>query len=116
MTTIQPIQSKLHLDALSADQLGDIKTATLHVLAEVGVKFPSEKALHIFAEHGAQVDFESGNVRMTPEFVLNAIEKAPRQYSLFGRTEGTELALGSGKSFFATDGCGHETVDFDTGE
>ncbi|MBC8506548.1 MAG: trimethylamine methyltransferase family protein [Anaerolineales bacterium] len=116
MITIEPIQSKIHLEVLTPDQLAEIKTATLHVLAEVGVKFPSEKALKTFAEHGAQVDFESSIVRMSPEFVLDAITKAPRQYLLSGRAEGTDLHLGSGNSYFATDGCGHETVDFETGE
>ena len=116
MSNIDPIESKLKLEVLNADQLAEIKNATLYILAETGVKFPSDKALNIFAEHGAQVDFKANIVRMPPEFVLETISKAPRKYLLSGRAEGTDLELGSGKSYFATDGCGHETVDFETGE
>ena len=116
MTAIEPIKSNVDFKVLTSDQLTGIKSATLHVLAEVGVKFPSPKALNVFAEHGAQVDFETSIVRMSPELVLNAMAKAPRQYKLSGRVEGLDLELGSGKSYFATDGCGHETLDFDTGE
>jgi trimethylamine--corrinoid protein Co-methyltransferase len=116
MSNIDPIETKLKFEVLSASQLADMKNATLSVLADVGVRFPSDKALDIFAEHSALVDFETSIVRMPPEFVLETISKAPREYLLSGRAEGTDLELGSGKSYFATDGCGHETVDFETGE
>lgn len=116
MTTITPIETKLKLEILSSDQLASIKSTTLNLLADIGVKFPSEKALKIFAEHGARVDFDTNIVRLAPDFVLEEIGKAPREYLLSGRTEGTDLELGSGKSYFATDGCGTETIDFETGE
>ena len=116
MSKIAPIESKLNLEVLDVFQLEEIKNATLHILAETGVRFPSEKALKIFAENGARVDFATSVVRMAPDFVLEAISKAPRKYTLSGRVEGTDLELGSGKSYFSTDGCGHETIDFETGE
>ncbi|MFC1996386.1 trimethylamine methyltransferase family protein [Chloroflexota bacterium] len=116
MSVIECIESKLKLEVLTTNQLAEIKTATLHILAEIGVKFPSQKALNIFAENGAQVDFKTSIVRMSPDFVLENISHAPREYLLSGRIEGTDLELGSGKSYFATDGCGHETIDFETGE
>ena len=116
MTTISPIESKLDFKVLTNDQLKEIRASTLNLLTEVGVKFPSDKALKLFAEHGAQVDFKTSIVRLAPDFVLDTIGIAPREYLLSGRVEGTDLALGSGKSYFATDGCGHETIDFETGE
>jgi trimethylamine:corrinoid methyltransferase-like protein len=39
MPNIAPIQSKLHLEVMNAQQLADIKSATLHVLEHVGVHF-----------------------------------------------------------------------------
>jgi len=42
MVKIEPIQSKLDLKVLNTEQLVQIKSATLHVLENVGVRFPSE--------------------------------------------------------------------------
>lgn len=63
MANIKPIQPKLRVDVLSADQVAEIRAATLHLLEMVGVHFPSENALSVFAEHGAQVDPKSQIVR-----------------------------------------------------
>jgi trimethylamine--corrinoid protein Co-methyltransferase len=128
MTNIKPIQPKLCLEVLNAGQLGAIKSATLHVLEEIGVWFPSERALRVFAEHGAQVDSDSQIVRLSPDLVLEAMSHAPRSYVMSGRAEGldnehpadnkhpTDLILDGTKSYFGTDGCGTRTVDFETGE
>ena len=116
MQTIEPIQSKLDIEVLNQEQLEQIKSATLHVLEHVGVRFPSEKALDKFAEHGAVVDGDTQVVKIPADFVLTAMKQAPRDYVLGGRAAGTDLQLGSGKSYFGTDGCGVETIDFDTGQ
>jgi trimethylamine:corrinoid methyltransferase-like protein len=42
MVKIEPIQSKLDLKVLISEQLAQIKSAMLHVLEKVGVRFPSE--------------------------------------------------------------------------
>jgi trimethylamine--corrinoid protein Co-methyltransferase len=47
---------------------------------------------------------------------MEAMSHAPRVYTLSGRAEGTDLILDGTSSFFSTDGCGTETVDFETGE
>ena len=64
MVNIQPIKSKLHLDVLTIDQVAEIRSATLHILETVGVHFPSERALRVFSEHGAEVDRENQIVRL----------------------------------------------------
>lgn len=115
MTTIKPIQSKIALDVLSADELEAIQSATLELLENVGVRFPSERALHIFAEHGAYVDKDSQIVRIPPDLITKAIKHAPRSYELSGRSEGTNLMLDGTQSYFGTDGVGVETLDFVTG-
>ena len=116
MPDIKPIHPRFHLEVLSAEQLEAIKSATLHVLEHIGVCFPSERALRVFAEHGAQVDTDSQIVRLSPDLVTEAMSHAPRSYVLSGRAEGTDLILDGTNSYFGTDGCGTETVDFETGE
>ena len=116
MINIKPIQRNLQLDVLSPIELEEIKSGTLRVLNEVGVIFPSERALKIFADYGAKVNFETSIVRMKPDLVTGAMDKAPRSYTLSGRVDGTDLHLGDSHTYFATDGCGVETIDFETGE
>jgi trimethylamine--corrinoid protein Co-methyltransferase len=116
MVNIKPIQPKLRVNVLSADQVAEIRAATLHVLETVGVHFPSESVLHIFSEHGADVDLEKQIVRLSPNLVLEAMSHAPRIYTLSGRAEGTDLTLDGTSSYFSTDGCGTETIDMETGE
>jgi len=116
MVSIQPIQPNVRVDVLTAEQVSEIRTATLQVLEATGVHFPSERALRIFAEHGANVDDETQIVRLPPEMVLEAMGHAPRAYILSGRTDGTDLILDGTSSYFATDGCGTETIDLETGE
>ena len=114
--SIEPIRPTFELEVLRADQLKAIKSATLHILEDVGVRFPSEKALAIFADHGAQVEMDRQIVRLSPNLVMQAMSHAPRSFVLAGRVEGTDLLLDGNCSYFSTEGCGVETVDFETGE
>jgi trimethylamine--corrinoid protein Co-methyltransferase len=104
------------LEVLSAGELSEIRAATLHVLEHVGVHFPSERALGVFARHGATVDWNRQVVRLAPGLVTEAMGQAPRSYQLSGRVSGTDLMLDGAASYFGTDGCGTRTVDFETGE
>jgi trimethylamine--corrinoid protein Co-methyltransferase len=116
MPSIAPIRPTLRLDVLSREQLDAIQVATLDVLKDVGVHFPSEKALAVFGQHGAAVDLQRQIVRMPPDLVFQAMAHAPRSYVLAGRTEDVDLFLDGEACYLATDGCGVETVDFETGE
>lgn len=122
MIDIKPIRPKSHQGVLSAGELAAIQSATLHVLEHVGVCFPSEKALSVFAEHGAQVDVEGQIVHLPPDLVTETMSHAPRSYTLAGRAQGADnqhpadLLLDGTSSYFGTDGTGTLTVDFETGE
>ena len=84
MTNIQPIRSKLCLEVLQPDQLADIRAATLQILETVGIHFPSERALQMFEDNGAQVDKQRQIVRIPQKLVLDAMNCAPRTYTLSG--------------------------------
>ncbi|HSF79744.1 MAG TPA: trimethylamine methyltransferase family protein, partial [Anaerolineales bacterium] len=63
-----PIKSisdpKLSLNIISQEDIHKIHTATLDVIENVGVRFPSKKALDIFTAHGADVDWNTSIVRI----------------------------------------------------
>ena len=57
--TLQPITPSYRLRILSDEQLMQLKSATLEILEDIGFHCPSPKALAIYAEHGANVNFDS---------------------------------------------------------
>ena len=78
---------------LSQSQLDTLKVGTLHVLEDIGVRFTSQKALEIFADHGADVDWDTQIVRIAPDLVERALSTAPRSFVLGGREPRFDLTL-----------------------
>ena len=113
---LQPIVPAYHLRILSDEQLAQLKSATLEILAEVGIHCPSKKALAIYADHGAQVDVDSQVVRLPPDVVLTCMSHAPRFYTMGARSPAYDLNLDGTALFCGTDGCGVETIDLKTRE
>jgi trimethylamine:corrinoid methyltransferase-like protein len=113
---LEPLRTSYHLRFLSDDQLDSLQKATLEILEKTGVRFPSQKALTIFAEHGAEVDWQAQIVRMQPDFVMKALSTIPRFFLMGARNPDYDLQLGEGVTYFTMDGCGVETIDFDTRE
>ncbi len=111
---LQPISASYHVRILTDAQLEQLKSATLEILQEVGIHCPSEKALAIYAEHGAQVDFENQIVSLPPDVVLDAMSHAPRFYTMGARSPAHDLKLDGTAMYCATDGTGTETIDFET--
>lgn len=113
---LQPITPAYHLRILSDEQLLQMQSATLHILADVGIHCPSEAALSIFAAHEAQVDAGSHVVKLPSDLVLGAMSHAPRFYTMGARLPAFDLKLDGKSMYCATDGCGVEVIDFVTGE
>ena len=111
---ILPFTSPIKHEVLTDDQINILKEGTLHLLEEVGVKFPSRKALDTFADHGAQVDWENEIVRISPDLVERAMSTAPRSFVLGGREEHFDLTLDGSSSYLATDGCGVRVMDIES--
>jgi trimethylamine--corrinoid protein Co-methyltransferase len=111
---ILAFQSPVKMEVLTEQQLKVLKDATLHLLMEVGIHFPSQNALGIFADHGAQVDWESEIVRIPPDLVEQAMSNAPRSITLGGREQRFDLVLNGERTYLATDGCGVRVLDLET--
>jgi len=113
---IIPFVSPIKAEVLTQTELEHVKEKTLGLLNDVGVRFPSPKALEIFAEHGAQVDRENEIVRLSPELVEKAMTTAPRSFILGGREERFDLLLDGSCSYLSTDGTGVHVIDMETRE
>lgn len=114
--TIEPIQTHHQLNFLDVEQLDKLQEATLTILESTGVKFPSDKALSIFADHGADVDDQTKVVKIPRDLVFKAMSTIPRYPALGARNPDFDLHLKQGITYFTNDGCGHEVIDFHSGE
>ena len=112
---LEPLRSAYRLQYLSNEQLIKLQDATLNILENIGVKFPSPRALKVFAEHGAQVDMQTQVVKLKRDLVFKAMKSVPRYFVMGARVPEYDLQLEDGTTYFATDGCGVEVVDLDSG-
>jgi trimethylamine--corrinoid protein Co-methyltransferase len=113
---LEPIHSSYRIKFLSSEQLDTLQEATFEILEGTGVRFPSEKALKILAEHGAQVDRTSQVVKFPRDLVMKAMSTVPRYFTMGARDPFYDLRLDDKNTYFTTDGCGVETIDFETRE
>jgi len=110
------ISSHQKIEILSPSEIDTLQKGTYQLLAEIGVHYPSKKALSIFADHGAEVDWESKIVRIPPDLVDTAMATAPRTIVLGGREPRFDLTLDGSRSYLTTDGCGAHVIDLETRE
>ncbi len=113
---IEPIEAAFAHRYHTDRQLDRLKQATLDILETVGVRFHSRTALGILEEAGAAVDRASEVVKLPPDLVLEAMGRAPRRFVLGARDPDCDIAVGDGRTYCTTDGCGVEIVDFETRE
>lgn len=113
---LDPITPAYQIRILSDEQLEQFKAGVFELLAETGIHCPLERALNIYAEHGAEVDFEKQIVKLSPDVILEALSHAPRYYTMGGRTQAYDMDLSKGVLYEATDGTGTKTIDYATRE
>ena len=113
---ILSISTHQKIDILSPSEIDTLQKGTYQLLAEIGVHYPSKKALSIFADHGAEVDWDSKIVRIPPDLVNKAMATAPRNIVLGGREPRFDLTLDGSRSYLTTDGCGAHVIDLETRE
>ena len=111
---LEPLNTPYRLKYLGDEQLKQLQEATFEIMERTGVKFPSEKALKVLAEHGAQVDFTTQVVRFPRDVVIKAMSTVPRDFKIGARHPFYDFHLGDGCTYFTTDGCGVETIDLET--
>lgn len=111
---IVPFVSPFKNELLTLTQIETLRMGTLHLLDDVGVHFPSQRALELFADHGARVDRDRQIVRIPPGLVEKAMSTAPRSFVLGGRKPRFDLVLDGSCSYLCTDGCGVHVIDLET--
>ena len=93
-----------------------IHNASLRTLEKTGMEVNSKRALQIFKEKGAQVDFDKRRVKIPRRMVEDAIDKAPSKVILCGREEKHDLILEDKRAYMGTAGTALNVLDLETGE
>lgn len=104
------------LDILNPEDIQRIHTATLDIIENTGVRFPSPRALDIWEDHGATVDRDTAIVKAPGTLIEEALKEAPPTYDLAARNPDQDLLLDGNHVFVGTDGCGVEVIDIQSGE
>jgi trimethylamine---corrinoid protein Co-methyltransferase len=113
---INPVVSRLKWDVLDSDEIGRIHEATLEIMEDVGVRFPSAKALGVLEDGGCEVDRATQVVKMPHALVAEAISLAPRAYVLAGRDRAADMLIDGRHCYLSNDGSGVFVHDHKTGE
>ncbi|RLE09001.1 trimethylamine methyltransferase [Candidatus Aerophobetes bacterium] len=101
---------------LSDKEVEMIHNASLRTLEKTGMEVNSKKALEIFKEKGAKIDFDKRRVKIPRSMVEDAIDKAPSKVVLCGREEKHNLILEDKRVYMGTAGTALSVLDLDTGE
>ena len=83
------------LEVLEPDQLEAIHDASMRILEEIGIEFMSPQALDLLAGAGADVDHDSGVVRLDRGLVGELAAGAPESVTLTPRNPDHAITLGS---------------------
>jgi len=107
---------KLKLEILTPDEVKKIHEATLWIIENVGIRFPSQRAMEIWEANGATVDRDKKIVKVKGDVIEEALKKAPPAYTLAARDPQQDLPLDGNHVNLGTDGCGVEVIDIHTGQ
>jgi trimethylamine--corrinoid protein Co-methyltransferase len=106
----------LRQPAFSEDRLEAIHDTALRVIEELGIKVLNSEARQYFKQAGASVDEDSQMVKIDRALVASAVETAPSQFVLHGRTPATDVTLGGDNVAFAAVGGAPHISDLDRGK
>src|SRR3954449_9913823 len=86
-------------EILSADALETLDKGWRRLITEIGVEFLDDRALDLFRKAGQRV--EDHAVFLDPDFVLEQVAKAPREFDLQARNPEHTVHIGGDSMVFS---------------
>src|SRR5260370_1076266 len=91
-------------EIVPADGIGVLDRGWRRIVSEIGIQFAKPEAVELFAKAGQRTDGEV--VFLDPEFVLEQVAKAPREYDVQARDPDNNVHIGGDHMVFsAVYGC-----------
>ena len=85
-------------EVLSEDAMATLDEGWRRLMTEIGVEFMDDRALELFREAGQQV--EDNTVFLDPDFVLEQVAKAPREFDVQARNPANNVHIGGDSMAF----------------
>ena len=85
-------------EILSPDALGVLDKGWRRIVSEIGVQFAKPEALELFRRAGQKVEDEV--VFLDPDFVLEQVAKAPREFGIQARNPANSVHIGGDQMVF----------------
>src|SRR3954465_12446811 len=85
-------------EVLSEDAMAKLDAGWRRLVSEIGVEFMDDRALALFREAGQRV--EDNTVFFDPEFVLEQVAKAPREFDVQARNHAHDIHIGGDSMAF----------------
>jgi trimethylamine--corrinoid protein Co-methyltransferase len=105
----------MRIEALTAKEIEQVHDAAFRTLAEVGMQVPAASALAARLRK-AGLEITGDDRLLLPRAAVEAaIERAPRVVRLGTRDPSRRIVLDGSRTYVATDGCGSNTIDLETG-
>ena len=86
-------------EILSEDAMATLDGGWRRIVSEIGIEFAHPEALELFSAAGQTV--EGQVVKLDPEFVLEQVAKAPRQFDVQARNPAHTITIGGDHMSFA---------------
>ena len=102
--------------AFSEDRLEAMHDTALRVLEELGIKVLNDEARKIFRDAGASVDESTQMVRFDRGLIEAALDSAPSEFVLHGRSPDCNVTLGGDHTAFVCVGGAPHISDLDRGK
>jgi len=85
-------------EILSPDAIGVLDRGWRRIVSEIGIQFAKPEAVELFAKAGQRTDGDV--VFLDPEFVLEQVAKAPREFDVQARNPANSVHIGGDQMVF----------------
>src|SRR6516225_7348941 len=85
-------------EILSPDAIAVLDRGWRRIVSEIGVQFAKPEAVELFAKAGQKVDGEV--VYLDPDFVMEQVAKAPREFDIQARNPANTVHIGGNHMVF----------------
>src|SRR5260370_15606901 len=86
-------------EILSPDAVAVLDRGWRRIVSEIGVQFAKPEAVELFAKAGQRVDGEV--VYLDPDFVMEQVAKAPREFDMQARNPANNVHIGGNHMVFS---------------
>ena len=87
-------------DILSEDSMATLDRGWRRIVSEIGIEFLKPEALELFRAQGMKV--EGDNVFLDPDFILEQVAKAPREFDIQARNHANDVHIGGDHMVFSS--------------